>query len=105
MKNPFPSIGRYVQGVLLGLDQLGNTLLAGAPDETISARTGRNIKKRGWRVLGWFLNTIDDGHTEGAICSERTGRQQADAYADVYDDEECEINGDRSESPRSDGAS
>ena len=89
MKNPLPSVGRYVKGVLLGIDQLGNTILAGAPDETISARTGRNIKKRGWRVLGWFLNKVDDGHTDGAIRSERCGTQQSDAYADVYDEEDC----------------
>lgn len=76
--------------MLLGIDQLGNTILAGAPDETISARTGRNIKRRGWRVLGWALNKIDKGHTTDAIKSERTGRQQAPAYKDVYDPDDAE---------------
>jgi hypothetical protein len=82
--NPFPVLGRYVMRVLIGIDQLGNTMLGGFPDETISARTGRNIRKRGWRVLGWTLNAIDDGHTEDAIRSERMGTQQHQAYADVY---------------------
>ena len=94
MKNPFPVIGRfagrYILNVLLGLDQLGNTLLAGAPDETISARTGRNIRKRGWRVLGWGLNKIDPGHTTDAVQSERKGSEQAKAYGDVYDPEDSE---------------
>lgn len=90
MGNPFPAIGRYVKRVLLGIDQLGNTLIGGAPDETISARTGRNKKKKGWRVLGWALNKIDPNHVEDAIKSERTGKQQDPAYADVYDPEDYE---------------
>lgn len=93
MKNLLPAIKRYVKRVLLGIDQLGNTLMGGAPDETISARTGRLRKKKGWRVLAWALNKIDNGHVEGAICSERTGRQQDKAYADVYDPDDavCEV--------------
>lgn len=91
--NPLKPLGRYVKRVLLGVDQFGNTVLGGAPDETISARTGRNIKKPGWRVLGWFLNTVDEGHTDGAICSERIGRQQDPAYRDVYDPEDAAVAG------------
>ena len=83
-------VTHYIMNVLLGIDQLGNTLIGGAPDETISARTGRNIRRRGWRVLGWFLNTVDPGHTEGAIGAERKGTQQSGAYADVYDPEDAE---------------
>ena len=86
--NPFKAVGRYVRGVLLGIDQLGNTIIGGAPDETISARTGRNKKKKGWRVLAWALNKIDPNHVEDAIQSERKGTQQDPAYADVYDEED-----------------
>ena len=86
--NPFKPIGRYVKRVLLGIDQLGNTLIGGAPDETISARTGRNKDKKGWRVLAKVLNTIDDHHVEEAICSEAKGTQQDPAYAEVYDPED-----------------
>jgi hypothetical protein len=32
---------RYVFNVLVGLDQLANTFLAGFPDETISSRAGK----------------------------------------------------------------
>lgn len=88
MKNPFPAIGRYFKRVLLGIDQLGNTLLGGYPDETISARAGRNADKRGWRVLAAALNKIDKNHVYDAIRSEQTGRQQHPAYADVYDPED-----------------
>ena len=82
------AVGHYTMNVLIGVDQLGNTILAGAPDETISARAGRNAKKKGWRVLAKALNKIDPGHVEDAILSERMGKQQADAYADVYDEED-----------------
>jgi hypothetical protein len=91
--NPFKAAGRYVKRVLLGIDQLGNTIIGGAPDETISARAGRNAKRRGWRVLVRVLNTIDPGHTDGAIRSERVGSQQADAYRDVYDPEDADVTG------------
>ena len=36
---------RYLWNVLLSLDQLGNSLLGGDPDETISSRVGR-IKRK-----------------------------------------------------------
>jgi hypothetical protein len=85
MGNPFKAAGRYVKRVLLGIDQLGNTIMGGAPDETISARTGRNKDKKGWRVLAKVLNTIDENHVQDAICSEAKGTQQDPAYSDVYD--------------------
>ena len=75
----------YVKRVLIGLDQFGNTLIGGAPDETISARAGRLRHRHGWKQLAWALNKIDRNHVEDAIKSERTGRQQDPAYDDVYD--------------------
>ena len=33
---------RWLKRVLLGVDQLGNTIANGHPDETISSRVGRN---------------------------------------------------------------
>lgn len=87
--NPFKAIGGYVKGVLLGIDQLGNTIIGGAPDETISARAGRNRDKWYWKPLAWALNKIDDDHVEEAVCAERSGSQQDPAYSDVYDEEKC----------------
>lgn len=85
---------KYITKILLGLDQFGNTLMGGAPDETISARAGRNkggkrlVDKLWWTPLAKMLNDIEPGHTDHAIESERTGRQQSEAYKDVYD---CEV--------------
>lgn len=55
----------------VSFDQLGNALLGGDPDETISSRNGkalaRGTRNPLWIALGWFLNTIDPGHTTMAI--------------------------------------
>lgn len=79
---------KYIKKVLLGLDQFANTLIGGYPDETISARSGRLKHRQGWKQLAWVLDHIQRNHTDGAILSERKGRQQDPAYADVYDEED-----------------
>lgn len=82
---------KYIKKVLLGLDQFGNTLLGGYPDETISARAGRNrggsrlVDKLFWTPLAVGLDKLQPNHVEGAIESEETGRQQAPEYGQVYD--------------------
>ena len=76
---------KYAIKVLLGLDQFCNTIIGGAPDETISARAGRLRCHNGWKQLAWVLDHIQHNHTEEAICHERDGSQQDDAYRDVYD--------------------
>jgi hypothetical protein len=82
---------KYLTKVLLGLDQFANTIIGGAPDETISARAGRqalaNTKMSHliWRPLAWTLNTLQPEHVQKAICHERDGSQQDPAYRDVYD--------------------
>lgn len=61
--------------ILIGLDQLGNTLFGGAPDETISSRAGRAMHA-GHRAGAWLcraLNRLDPGHCDKAVQSERTG--------------------------------
>jgi hypothetical protein len=71
-------VARYAVNVLLGLDQLGNTLWGGSPDETISSRLGRierhyggrqNIPwyRGGARVLNWALDKIQKDHCVRAI--------------------------------------
>jgi hypothetical protein len=84
---PRTRAGRYVKGLLLGLDQLGNTIWAGDEDETISSRlgklkalsrvTGRPMRP-GPRLLAWILNRIEDRHVEKAI----EYGEGADAIAD-----------------------
>ncbi len=78
----------YIMRVLLGLDQFGNTIIGGAPDETISARAGRLRDRFFWKQLAWVLDWIDRNHVEDAIQSERRGTQQDPAYQDVYDPED-----------------
>lgn len=36
----------YLFNILIALDQLGNTLAGGYPDETMSSRMGKHLKKR-----------------------------------------------------------
>lgn len=76
----------YLIDVLIGLDQAANTLLGGAPDETISARVGRNKDRNPVaHTVAVVLDKIQPDHVESAIKHERDGSQQAKAYADVYD--------------------
>lgn len=62
---------RYLRNVAVGVDQLGNALLAGDPDETVSSRLERLRVKHGGRIpwhhpwarlLARALETIDPGH-------------------------------------------
>jgi hypothetical protein len=82
---------KYFVKVLLGIDQFANTLIGGAPDETISARAGRRKDaqtvpaKLFWKPLAAILDSIQPSHVEEAICHERDGSQQDPAYQDVFD--------------------
>lgn len=60
---------RYVYGILIALDQLGNALLAGYPDETVSTRAARarNQGKPWGCVLCRVLDYIDRNHCDRAI--------------------------------------
>lgn len=62
-------LAKYTMNLLISIDQLGNTLLAGDPDETISSRVGkaaatnRRLAVIGAKILGWF----DRNHAADAI--------------------------------------
>ena len=72
---------KWLWNILIGLDQLGNTLIGGAPDETISARAGRYQGKVWyWTWLSKVLNWIEPGHTANAIQAEKEKRQQDPSY-------------------------
>ena len=70
---------RYVYNILLAVDQLGNTIASGDPDETISSRLGkwklRRLKSRTWPPSRWHpvywlergLDRIDPNHVLDAI--------------------------------------
>jgi len=60
----------HVFNWLISLDQLGNTLAFGNPDETISSRAGRCAKKGGNRPCYWLcrlLHIVDKNHCEESI--------------------------------------
>lgn len=64
-------IGRYLLNLLILLDQAGNTLAGGSPNETISERAAkaRNAGRRWGCVLCQFLNQIQRGHCDNALTS------------------------------------
>lgn len=53
---------RYFKNVLISVDQLGNAICGGDPDNTISARVGyfsqadRSVKKWYWKALEKIIN-------------------------------------------------
>lgn len=57
---------RYTRRVLVAVDQLGNTLMGGEPDETISYRAAK-LRLKGV-VYGWvmcrFLDLFQKGHCD-----------------------------------------
>ena len=65
------SLGRYLFRVLVAVDQLGNTLAGGDPDETISSRVGKRVVSdratAPERWLAWALGVVDPGHVVDAI--------------------------------------
>lgn len=60
--------GRYLVNLLIAIDQAGNTVLGGAPDETLSSRLGK--AKSRCRACYWvcrLLHLIDPRHCETSI--------------------------------------
>ena len=69
-------IGKWLLNILISIDQLGNTITGGDPDETISSRIGKMKVKHGGRipwyrplskVVDWGLDKIDPNHSIDAI--------------------------------------
>jgi len=62
---------RYLLNWLILLDQAGNTLAGGSPNETISERAAkaRNEGKQWGCVLCKVLNWINPGHCDNALTS------------------------------------
>lgn len=58
---------KYLWNILIGIDQLGNTLLGGDPDETISSRIAKNMHLWYARYVGAGLEAIDPGHLKDAL--------------------------------------
>ena len=69
-------IGKWLLNILISIDQLGNTIAGGDPDETISSRLGKMKVKHGGRIpwtrpvskiIDWGLDKIDPNHSIDAI--------------------------------------
>ena len=67
---------KWFYNILIGLDQLGNAVLGGDPDETISSRIGKLKRKHDGRIpwyrplsklTDWALDKIDTDHSIDAI--------------------------------------
>lgn len=67
---------KYLHNLLISVDQLGNVLAGGDPDETISSRLGKIKRthkgKIPWshplaRVIDWGLDKINPGHSLDSI--------------------------------------
>jgi len=69
-------IKKWLVNILIGIDQLGNSILMGDPDETISSRLGKMKLHYGgtipWRrplskIVDYGLDKIDSNHSVDAI--------------------------------------
>lgn len=59
------------RNILVALTQLLNAVGGGDPGETTSSRAAKQSHKRGWRLLGRFLDWIDPGHMRRSIVPDR----------------------------------
>jgi len=66
--NALQFVHRWGWNILIAVDQLGNAILFGDPDETISSRAAKHLGHYdGWHWLATFLDAIDPGHSADAI--------------------------------------
>ena len=75
-ENEKMSVGKYIKNVLIGIDQLANAVIGGDPDETISSRAGKEVRKGrrgGWRILCLILNHFDKDHCQESIEEDEGG--------------------------------
>ena len=68
---------KWAWNILISLDQFGNAITAGDPDETISSRAGKaKTQGRRWAVaLCWLLDRVDPGHCEESVDETEGGDQ------------------------------
>jgi len=61
---------RYAWNFLISVDQLANTILGGYPDETLSSRMGKRVRKGDCPFCTFMckiLHLFEDGHCEKSI--------------------------------------
>lgn len=87
MSNGAKSEG-YVTRVLVAFDQFINVTFGGNPDETISARTGRDAA-RGYmwaRGLKWMLDKMQRNHTDLAVEHDKERAQTVECIEQGFED-------------------
>ncbi len=71
MRKVLRVVGKYIFNILVAIDQLGNALLAGDPDETISSRVGKRVVAGTATLpeiyLAGVLDWLDPNHVVDAI--------------------------------------
>jgi hypothetical protein len=72
----------YLHRTLVALDQFGNVILGGDPDETISARSARAAARGDWlgKAMCWWLDKIQPQHGPKA---EAGDLERADKVAEI----------------------
>jgi hypothetical protein len=87
---------RYFLNLALAVDQLGNVLLGGDEDETISSRLGKIERHHGGKIpkrrifsraVSWGLDKIDPGHCREAIEEDEGKNAVFDRF---YNPDNCE---------------
>jgi hypothetical protein len=51
-------VGIYLKNIYIALSQFGNTILAGYPDESLSARSYRKREKKYWATAYKYINKL-----------------------------------------------
>ena len=80
------AMSQYILNVLIGLDQLINTLRGGSPDETLSAAAWRTEQagKLGGRIarplIDLLFRPFERDHCFGAYQSELCNKQLPESY-------------------------
>ncbi len=74
----------WIKDILIGVDQLGNALLRGDPDETISSRAAKaEVRGKRWGcVLCTFLDKLDPDHCKKSLELDEGRKQRADGGFD-----------------------
>ena len=81
---------RYLINIVIAVDQGINALLAGDPDETLSARAWRQRHKPRWAVIGRMIDTIffwQKDHCKSAYHSEFKRKHLSNQYSQIVKEE------------------
>ena len=76
----------YLTQLAIAVDQVGNALLGGWADESISSRAHRQQHKRRWAIARALIDAVffwDRDHCAGAFKAENERRQLPPAFRDA----------------------